>query len=89
MLVLNRFAKQSFYMFLEDGTRIQICLLDVCRSNFGKAARIGIDAPQHVHIVREELLQDEELEEEEIAEEGPEEVYECELVSFDTLVRGA
>lgn len=62
MLVLNRFQKQAFYLFLEDGTRVKVKVLQILKSRFGNLARIGIEAPPHVNIAREELvdLEDEE-----------------------------
>ena len=57
MLILSRFENQSFYLFLEDGTEIQIKLLDIFNSYSHSVAKIGIQAPKNVNIVREELIQ--------------------------------
>lgn len=56
MLILSRFKNQSFFMFLEDGTKIEVKVLDIFRSNCGKVVKIGINAPQSINIVRKEIL---------------------------------
>jgi carbon storage regulator len=47
MLVLTRNIGQSF--FIEGGIKISLLAIT------GKQARIGIDAPKNINIVREEL----------------------------------
>lgn len=56
MLILNRFPGQSFHIYLDNGEVINIKLLSNPTSQFGKFARIGIDAPKRMNVVRTEVL---------------------------------
>jgi carbon storage regulator len=57
MLVLTRRLGETLVLELPTGEEIQIAVLELK----GSQARLGIDAPEEVHVVREELLLDEEL----------------------------
>jgi sRNA-binding carbon storage regulator CsrA len=56
MLILTRYVGQSFNIYLEDGSVINVILLDNQASQYGRFSKIGIDAPRHLNIVRTELL---------------------------------
>lgn len=51
MLILTRNIGEAIYMYTADGAEICIRLLDIHRN-----IRLGITAPDSIHIVREELL---------------------------------
>jgi carbon storage regulator CsrA len=55
MLTLFRKEGESLLLFLEDGKTITV-RLDQTKSN---QAKISIDGPESVHIMREELLEKE------------------------------
>lgn len=57
MLVLTRSEGEEIQLTCPDGTLIWIRLVEVMRGN---RAKIGIDAPQSVKVMREELLEKEE-----------------------------
>ena len=57
MLILSRRSGETVVLELPTGEQIDVVLLELK----GSQARLGIDAPPEVHIVREELLFDEEL----------------------------
>ena len=56
MLILTRFVGQSFNIYLEDGSFINIKILDNQPSPYGRLSKIGIDAPRNLNIVRTELV---------------------------------
>jgi sRNA-binding carbon storage regulator CsrA len=56
MLILTRFIGQSFNIYLEDGSCIEIKVLDNQSTPVGRFSRIGIEAPRTLNIVRTELL---------------------------------
>lgn len=56
MLILTRFIGQSFNIYLEDGSYIEIKVLDNQATPVGRFSRIGIEAPKSLNIVRTELL---------------------------------
>jgi carbon storage regulator CsrA len=58
MLILHRYAGQSFVLYLEDGREINITILDIIGKN-NKFSRVGIDAPRTIKIIRDELIRQE------------------------------
>ncbi len=54
MLVVSRYVKQRIFVALESGEQIIITLTEIDRRQ--NKCRIGISAPKHIRIVREELL---------------------------------
>ena len=56
-LVLTRRLGETLILELPTGEEIQIAVLELK----GSQARLGIEAPEEVHIIREELLFDEQL----------------------------
>jgi carbon storage regulator CsrA len=57
MLILTRRLGEILILELPTGEEIQIAVLELK----GSEARLGIDAPPEVNIIREELLFDDEL----------------------------
>jgi len=57
MLVLSRKEGESIILNLPSGEQVRICLTEYR----GEQTRVGIDAPQNVNIVREELLEDQNI----------------------------
>lgn len=53
MLVISREVNEKIFLTLPDGQAIVITLVEIGR---GQRARIGINAPREVTILREELL---------------------------------
>lgn len=52
MLILGRTPGQKIVIKLEDGRKLFIIMRDIS----GNQAKIGIEAPKTINIVREELL---------------------------------
>ena len=52
MLVLSRKVGESIILNLPNGEQVRICL----NKYVGEQTRIGIEAPQDVQILREELV---------------------------------
>lgn len=52
MLVLSRKSDESLTLFLPDGGRMLIRIKDICN----QGAKICIDAPKNVRVVRTELM---------------------------------
>ena len=64
MLILTRRPGQNIKLRLEDGREITISLLGINNGEWNRLAKIGIDAPKTINIVREELLAYDEVVEE-------------------------
>ena len=64
MLILTRRPGQNIKLRLEDGREITISLLGINNGEWNRLAKIGIEAPKTINIVREELLAYDEIIEE-------------------------
>ena len=56
MLVLSRLLGESIYLFLEDGRRVDIKLLNFTTKYGVPESIIGIEAPKSILIMREEVF---------------------------------
>ena len=53
MLVLTRKERQSLFLILADGTRIEV----IVQKTQGSGVKVAIDAPKAVRIVRNEIME--------------------------------
>lgn len=55
MLILTRKSGESFSLYLEDGRTITIKMLEVYQHYNKPIAKIGIEAPRTICVLREEI----------------------------------